>query len=50
MGCPTGFRYGGTSLAAPVWAAFTALLNDAEAESFDTRDLVDPKELLDERR
>ncbi len=29
-GCPTGKLYGGTSLAAPTWAAFAALLNDSE--------------------
>jgi hypothetical protein len=29
-GCPTGKLYGGTSLAAPSWAAFVALLNDSE--------------------
>ena len=29
-GCPTGKLYGGTSLAAPTWAAFVALLNDSE--------------------
>ena len=28
-GCPTGSLYGGTSMAAPVWAAFTSLLNQA---------------------
>src|SRR5262249_6139003 len=28
-GCPTGFAYGGTSLAAPIWAAFAARLNEA---------------------
>jgi hypothetical protein len=28
-GCPTGYLYGGTSLAAPEWAALTALLNDS---------------------
>ncbi len=28
-GCPTGLMYGGTSMATPVWAAFTALLNQA---------------------
>ncbi len=26
-GCPTGLIYGGTSIAAPVWAAFSAVLN-----------------------
>jgi kumamolisin len=29
-GCPTGELYGGTSFAAPQWAAFTALLNQAQ--------------------
>jgi hypothetical protein len=29
-GCPTGELNGGTSLAAPTWAAFTALLNQAQ--------------------
>jgi Pro-kumamolisin, activation domain/Bacterial Ig-like domain (group 1) len=29
-GCPTGKFYGGTSFAAPVWAAFTAVLNQAQ--------------------
>lgn len=28
-GCPTGLLYGGTSSAAPIWAALTALLNQA---------------------
>lgn len=28
-GCPTGLMYGGTSMAAPVWASFAALLNQA---------------------
>ncbi|HKE46508.1 MAG TPA: protease pro-enzyme activation domain-containing protein [Rhodanobacteraceae bacterium] len=28
-GCPTGLIYGGTSMAAPVWGAFAALLNQA---------------------
>jgi hypothetical protein len=28
-GCPTGALYGGTSFAAPVWAAFTALVNQS---------------------
>jgi kumamolisin len=32
-GCPTGLLYGGTSAAAPVWAAFTALLNEAQGEN-----------------
>jgi kumamolisin len=29
-GCPNGGLYGGTSLAAPAWAAFTALLNQSQ--------------------
>jgi kumamolisin len=29
-GCPTGLFYGGTSSAAPTWAAFTALLNQTQ--------------------
>jgi hypothetical protein len=29
-GCPTGKFYGGTSFAAPVWAAFAAVLNQAQ--------------------
>lgn len=29
-GCPTGALYGGTSLSAPVWGAFTALLNQSQ--------------------
>jgi kumamolisin len=28
-GCPNGLLYGGTSMAAPAWAAFAALLNQA---------------------
>jgi kumamolisin len=28
-GCPTGALYGGTSAAAPLWAAYTALINQA---------------------
>ena len=28
-GCPTGLRYGGTSLSVPTWAAYTAILNQA---------------------
>jgi hypothetical protein len=28
-GCPAGTRHGGTSLATPIWAALTALLNQA---------------------
>jgi len=29
-GCPTGLRTGGTSVGAPIWAASTALLNQAQ--------------------
>ncbi|MGE0825072.1 MAG: protease pro-enzyme activation domain-containing protein [Candidatus Binatia bacterium] len=29
-GCPTGSRHGGTSMAVAIWAAFTALLNEAQ--------------------
>src|SRR5204863_3993286 len=29
-GCPTDLLYGGTSLSAPLWAAFGALLNQAQ--------------------
>lgn len=29
-GCPTGLYFGGTSAAAPIWAGFTALLNQAQ--------------------
>jgi kumamolisin len=32
-GCPSGLLYGGTSVAAPVWAAFTALLNQAHGSN-----------------
>src|SRR5439155_14421572 len=32
-GCPTGASYGGTSLAAPIWAAFVALLNQAQGQN-----------------
>ena len=28
-GCPSGQLYGGTSIAAPIWAAFVAVLNEA---------------------
>lgn len=28
-GCPSGRLYGGTSIAAPIWAAFVAILNEA---------------------
>src|SRR5207244_13128024 len=32
-GCPTGSSYGGTSLSAPLWAAFVALLNQAQGQN-----------------
>src|SRR5439155_678367 len=32
-GCPTGALYGGTSLSAPLWAAFVALLNQAQGQN-----------------
>lgn len=32
-GCPTGLLYGGTSAAAPLWAAFTAILNQAQGQN-----------------
>ena len=32
-GCPTGGLYGGTSSSTPVWAAFTALLNQSQGEN-----------------
>src|SRR5205823_5340503 len=32
-GCPAGAQYGGTSLAAPLWAAFVALLNQAQGQN-----------------
>ena len=32
-GCPSGLLYGGTSIAAPMMAAFTALLNDAHGSN-----------------
>jgi kumamolisin len=32
-GCPNGKLYGGTSVAAPIWAAFTALLNEAQGQN-----------------
>lgn len=32
-GCPTGAQYGGTSLAAPLWAAFVAILNQAQGQN-----------------
>ncbi len=32
-GCPNGLTYGGTSLAAPVWAAFAALLNQGQGSN-----------------
>jgi hypothetical protein len=28
-GCPTGLLYGGTSYSAPLWAAYTAIINEA---------------------
>ncbi len=33
-GCPTPLVYGGTSIGAPLWAAFTALLNEAQGANF----------------
>lgn len=33
-GCPTNSIWGGTSMAAPAWAAFTALLNHAQGANF----------------
>ncbi len=33
-GCPTGSLYGGTSMAAPLWASFMALLNQAHGSNF----------------
>ncbi len=32
-GCPNGLQYGGTSLAAPEWAAYTALLNQGVGQN-----------------
>lgn len=32
-GCPTALAYGGTSIGAPIWAAFTALLNEAHGQN-----------------
>lgn len=32
-GCPTGRLYGGSSIAAPTWAAFTAVLNQARGSN-----------------
>ena len=32
-GCPTGSQYGGTSLSAPIWAAFVAGLNQAQGQN-----------------
>ena len=32
-GCPTGLSYGGTSVAAPQWAAFAALLNESQGKN-----------------
>ena len=35
-GCPNGLLYGGTSVAAPTWAAFTAVLNEALGHNLGT--------------
>jgi|CXWL01.1.fsa_nt_gi kumamolisin len=35
-GCPTGLSYGGTSSSAPIWAAMTALLNQAQGNRLGT--------------
>lgn len=32
-GCPSGLMYGGTSAAAPLWAAFAAMLNQAQGSN-----------------
>ena len=32
-GCPTGSQYGGTSLSAPIWAAFVAVLNQVQGQN-----------------
>ncbi len=32
-GCPNGALYGGTSVAAPTWAAYTAVLNEAQGQN-----------------
>ena len=32
-GCPTGGLFGGTSVGAPYWAAFTAILNEAQGQN-----------------
>jgi hypothetical protein len=32
-GCPNGRLYGGTSMAAPVWAAYAALLNQSQGQN-----------------
>ena len=32
-GCPSGLVYGGTSAAAPLWAAFAAMLNQAQGSN-----------------
>lgn len=32
-GCRNGLLYGGTSIAAPLWAAFTALMNQAQGSN-----------------
>lgn len=39
-GCPTGLIYGGTSFAAPIWAAFTALLNQAHGSNLGEINLL----------
>jgi hypothetical protein len=33
-GCPSGLFYGGTSVAAPAWAAFTAVLNQLHGSNY----------------
>lgn len=35
-GCPNGLTYGGTSLAAPAWASFAAILNEALGRNIGT--------------
>ncbi len=32
-GCPNGLSYGGTSVAAPIWAAYAAVLNEAQGRN-----------------
>ena len=32
-GCPSGLEYGGTSMSAPEWAGFTALLNQSQGKN-----------------